>query len=245
MKIIYEPRGRAREYAPLSCNLYSGCEHGCRYCYAPAVSRKSRDEFAADVKPRVDILRKLEADLCECVDRASIMPPVLLCFMCDAYTPSEARFGVTREAIRAMKGAGLTVEVLTKNGPLAARDFDLLTPQDAHAATLTFLDDDASRKWEPGAALPSDRIEALKLAKRHGIRTWVSLEPVIDPVQTLEIIKRTHSFVDKFKVGKVNHMDISVDWRRFGLEVKCLLDDLGCDHYIKRDLLAFMGKGET
>ena len=93
--------------------------------------------------------------------------------------------------------------------------------------------------------MPSDRIEALKLAKRHGIRTWVSLEPVIDPVQTLEIIKRTHSFVDKFKVGKVNHMDISVDWRRFGLEVKCLLDDLGCDHYIKRDLLAFMGKGET
>ena len=34
MNVIYEPKGRAREYSELACNLYRGCTHGCRYCYA-------------------------------------------------------------------------------------------------------------------------------------------------------------------------------------------------------------------
>ena len=29
--IIYEPKGRAREYAPLACNLAVGCVHRCVY----------------------------------------------------------------------------------------------------------------------------------------------------------------------------------------------------------------------
>ena len=31
MSIIYEPRGKAREYSELAVNLYTGCSHGCRY----------------------------------------------------------------------------------------------------------------------------------------------------------------------------------------------------------------------
>src|SRR5215472_2137732 len=30
---IYPPRGQAGEYAPLACNPYRGCGHGCVYCY--------------------------------------------------------------------------------------------------------------------------------------------------------------------------------------------------------------------
>lgn len=240
MRIIYEPRGRAREYAPLSCNLYSGCEHGCEYCYAPAVARKTREEFRSNVAPRKNILELLKQDCIECAPVADSMPHVLLCFMCDPYTPAEENHEVTREAIRMMKSAGLTVEVLTKNGPLARRDFDLLTPKDAHAATLTFLSEKDSLAWEPNTALPDDRILALEEAKSMGLRTWVSLEPVIDPEQTLEIIRRTYKFVDKFKVGKINHIGISVDWAKFGFEVKALLEKLGCDYYLKKDLVAQM-----
>ena len=40
MGYIYEPKGRAREYGELALNLYSGCRHGCKYCYVPAVLRR-------------------------------------------------------------------------------------------------------------------------------------------------------------------------------------------------------------
>ena len=33
-KPIYEPSGRAREYGELAVNIYTGCNHGCSYCYA-------------------------------------------------------------------------------------------------------------------------------------------------------------------------------------------------------------------
>mgnify|MGYP001557876463 FL=1 len=32
MSLIYEPAGRAREYAALACNVYRGCDHACVYC---------------------------------------------------------------------------------------------------------------------------------------------------------------------------------------------------------------------
>ena len=48
MSIIYEPRGKAREYSELAANLYTGCSHGCRYCYCPAILRKKIDEWAAN-----------------------------------------------------------------------------------------------------------------------------------------------------------------------------------------------------
>ena len=44
MGIIYEPSGKAREYAQLAANLYEGCDHRCTYCFGPkALRKKSRN----------------------------------------------------------------------------------------------------------------------------------------------------------------------------------------------------------
>ena len=40
MKVIYEPKGRAKEYAELAVNLYNGCSHGCEYCYARKIANR-------------------------------------------------------------------------------------------------------------------------------------------------------------------------------------------------------------
>ena len=32
-KLIYQPKGKAREYSPWACNLYNGCTNNCTYCY--------------------------------------------------------------------------------------------------------------------------------------------------------------------------------------------------------------------
>lgn len=35
MNVIYEPKGRAKEYADLALNDYIGCENACVYCLHP------------------------------------------------------------------------------------------------------------------------------------------------------------------------------------------------------------------
>lgn len=239
MSVIYEPRGRAREYAPLAANLYSGCAHGCAYCYAPAALRRAREDFHRAVKVRENVLAGLAKDAKRMAGSGA---RVLLSFTTDPYQPAETELGITRQAMGILHENGLLVEVLTKGGTRAARDFDLLGDGDAFASTLTFVDAGQSREWEPNAASPEDRIAAIKAAHAMGITTWVSLEPVIDPEQSLELIRQTYKHVDLFKVGTLNHhpMAKTVDWARFGRAAETLLRALGKDYYIKDDLRAHM-----
>lgn len=239
-KIIYEPAGKAKEYSPLAANLYSGCSHGCKYCYVPKFCKKNQEEFHQEVKPRKDILRLIEID--SLIMKNQQIQPVLLCFTCDPYQPEEEKLMVTRRVLKIFKRYGVPFQVLTKGGMLAERDFDLYTEKDLFATSLTLLDEKDSLEWEPGARLPQERIETIKIANKAGIKTWVSLEPVIDPYQTLEIIRLTHSFVDKFKVGKLNHHahQKNIDWKKFALQAIELLEKLGKDYYIKIDLAEYL-----
>ena len=241
MGVIYEPTGRAREYAALAANLYAGCEHGCQYCYAPEALRRNRQEFHERVYPRNNVLKQLELD----AKRIGGQPTyrVLLSFSTDPYQPCDEAHQLTRSAIRILHDNGIRVQILTKGGIRAIRDFDLLTDQDAFASTLTFTDEADSRRWEPQAALPADRYKALQEAHSHGIPTWVSLEPVVSVEQTLQIILDTHRYVDLYKVGMLNHHQLtrSIDWSVFhGLAVE-LLNRLGKQYYVKRDLCEHAG----
>ena len=239
MPIIYEPKGKAREYSPLACNLYSGCEHGCIYCYAPDILYKNKIEFC-QAKPRNNILRLLEKDCIKWQDPKEI---VLLCFTCDPYQPIETEYRLTQKAIYMLNMYDFPVQILTKGGLRAVKDFELLAknPKNAFSVTLTHDNLDISKQWEPGAAPPDERIESLKIAHNMGIKTWVSFEPVIDPEAVYRLIDITHAFVDLYKVGKMNYHPISktIDWRTFRIKVESLLTSLNKDFYIKKDLMKY------
>ena len=237
-RLIYEPKGRANEYNPLALNLYQGCKHGCIYCYAPKALFKTREDFK-EANPRRNIIPALTLEAA----RLSLpwnKPdcPILLCFTCDPYQPGEAYYEITRQAIEILKAYGLNVKILTKGGQLAQRDFDLLGEDDWFGVTLTCDNPADSVKWEPLAALPGQRIENLKAAKAKGLKTWVSLEPVLYPEQTLNLIDITHQFVDEFKVGVLNYHSRAkeIDWGDFGRRVVAKLDSLACHYYLKADL---------
>lgn len=242
-QLIYEPAGRAREYAALALNVYRGCDHACAYCYASAATRRSRERFIHPETRGPDFLRKLERE----AQARQPSDPILLCFTTDPYCALDERLGLTRQTIKILHAAGHAVHILTKGGSRALRDIDLLGPNDAFATTLTLLDDDASLRWEPGAALPSDRIATIREYHGAGIPTWVSLEPVLDPAIVLEIIRRTHKFVDLFKVGRWNyHADAKlIDWAKFARDAITLLESLGKRYYIKRDLACFLPEGHA
>ena len=95
------------------------------------------------------------------------------------------------------------------------------------------------RFGEPGAATIEDRVTAIDDAHSRGIKTWVSLEPVIDPGQALQLIRQLHPIVDHWKIGKINYnkeIENKVDWLEFRSKVLNLLHSLGADYYIKNSL---------
>lgn len=237
-QLIYEPAGRAREYAALACNIYRGCDHACEYCYAPAATRRKMESFCQPEPRNGDFLTKLEREA------RSMKPtePILLCFTCDPYQSLDERLGLTRRVIQILHDGGHAVHILTKGGSRALRDADLLSKRDAFATTLTLLDDEASLQWEPGAALPSDRIATIREFHRLGVPTWVSLEPVLDTAVALKIIQRTHEFVDLYKVGRLNYHPSAktMDWEKFAHDATGLLDRLRKRYYVKRDLACFL-----
>ena len=240
---IYAPAGQAGEYAPLACNPYRGCGHACAYCYVPRVLKITRAEFDAGAVPRPNFLASLERDARK-YKEARLTGQVMLSFTSDPYHPGDTT--LTREALKTLRQHGLGFCTLTKGGTRALRDIDLFRRgRDAFASTLTSLDDDFSRKWESGAALPADRLDALREFHHCGIYTWVSLEPTIDCDSSLAIVEATHEFVDLYKVGRVNYLPITktTDWEDYTHRMVLLLNRLGKAHYIKHDLQPFLPAG--
>jgi len=207
MKIVYEPRGAAREYAALALNIYKGCTHGCVYCYNNG--RHSRKGyFYEDARPKKDVLKNLESDCKFLVKKyGTNCPEILLTFLGDAYQPAEAALGLTRQAIAILIKYNLRFTILTKSA-LIVRDLDLLAPHNGFRAGFSFttVDPVQARAWEPGAGVIGDRIGALMIFYKIEVPTWVSLEPVMDVDSTIEAIKKLHSFVDFFHVGALNHV---------------------------------------
>lgn len=241
MNVVYEPKGRAREYSELACNLYRGCTHGCCYCYAPACMRTTGEKWHATAEPRQKVIELFEKDAWKLRGDPR---RILFCFLSDPYQPLERTEHLTRQALEIVYKYGLKSQILTKGcADLVRDDMELMKKTDAHlGVTLSFVDDEERRQWEPNASSVSDRLATLKSAHEAGIFTWVSLEPVIDPVQALDLIRKAHKYVQFWKVGKLNHMkeyERTVDWRKFLYDVQALLTKCGAKYYIKNDLRAF------
>jgi len=237
-KPIYEPKGRANEYGSLACNIYSGCNHGCFYCYAPNVVKKTREAFA-QVSNRPLIVESVKRQ----IEREKITGQLIhLCFTCDPY-PAEFDTTPTREVIKAIKEAGNNVQILTKGGKRALRDFDLLDGGDMFGVTITNSGEGPDEN-EPNAAPPAERFKTLIDAKWAGIGTWVSFEPVIYPDFVFDALIDGRG-VDLFRIGKMNYHASDISWAEFGARCETICKEHGRNYYIKEDLQNEMRKGSA
>lgn len=235
MPLIYEPKGKAREYSPLALNIYSGgCDHACRYCYCADMGRAFGREWTPVPVPR---------DLSGLArEAAKASRQILMCFVGDPYCAADVQHGKTREALTVLRASGCTVAILTKGGTRCLRDLDLFRDWPGGrvkvGATLTFAQASKSREWEPGAAHPAERVEALRQLHDAGVKTWASIEPVIESEESLGIIWASLPYVDGYKVGRWNH-DVranAIDWPAFGKAAVDMIRAAGKRLYVKVDL---------
>ena len=240
MKPIYEPKGKAKEYGDYAINIYTGCPHRCYYCFAPNVLHKHREQFHSCVEPRKDIVEEVQKQ----IEREGITGKLIhLCFTCDPY-PKGCDSSATREIIKILKETGNHIQILTKNGGDALRDFDLLDENDWFGVTYAGYTDRSESfipKEEPGAETPFSRLMALRKAHDKGIKTWISMEPVLDEHSVLALL--VAPYIDLFKIGKLNYYPSNINWKRFGEKAEAYCKEKNLNYYIKDSLRAEMEKG--
>lgn len=257
-QLIYTPSGRAGEYANhgYAANLYNGCTNGCKYCFGPAIMRRSRAAFNAQVVPAPDVLARLEYDLTKRKGIPHPLPePLFLCFACDPIPCHRGLIDeITKPAIDIVHSSGNAVRLLTKGSALDV--VRRLKEGDEYWATLTLCDGDDLAAWEPFAAPTHARLMGLHDAYRLGITTAASFEPVIHPSQTLHLIESASEYLSYCKIGKFNHgaqtdwpspewkaRVEAIDWHDFANKAARLCDKLGLHRYIKADLRPYLEAG--
>jgi len=239
MQTIYQPQGRAAEYAHLAVNLMTGCPFRCAYCFCPGALHVTRERFHAQGGPRPGIIEALAK---AAPKYAGTKKRVLLSFIGDVYCPEAVASGVTRRALQILREHDIPFTVLTKNGPGATMDFYLYRPGvDELAVTLTCDSYEMELRWEPHAPPWHERILALREAHERGIGTWASIEPVLDSLSSLRLIALAAPVCDLFKLGKLNHARSDIDWRSYGQQAIELCRQAGKAYYVKADLAAYLG----
>lgn len=108
-----------RRSAEYTANMYSGCSHGCVYCYAPSLIHDER-EWGTFVDVKVNADKVLDREL-----RDAQKQVVFLSSASDPYQPVEARYRITRRCVQVLINHDFPVIILTRS-PLVLRDIDLL-----------------------------------------------------------------------------------------------------------------------
>lgn len=245
MSAIYEPKGAAREYSPLAMNYINGCDHGCVYCYVPKIMKRFRSGYIHSdvyIKEETKLLKEVEAS---CRKYAESERQVFLSFLTDPYSSFNKKTKLTKRVLEILLKYKIPVSILSKGGVRILEDLDLIKEFGNNiqvGASLTFTNLNDSLKWEKGAAIPEERFEALEYLHSEGVKTWASMEPVIYPAQSLEIMELTTSYVDAYKIGKLNHFhkhEVKFDWGKFLVDAVGIMRKNKKPFYIKNDLAEF------
>jgi DNA repair photolyase len=172
-------------------NPYTGCSHGCRYCYADFIKRFQNipDNWGEFVFAKINCPELLKEEI-----EKNKPGHIWLSSVCDCYMPEEEKFKLTRRileiSVNSNKKDKFTFEILTKSA-LVRRDFDLLKKLNVELGmSINQLDEKIAKVIEPFASSPMERIETLKLAKQQGIKTFGFISPVLPGIADLEGVFR-------------------------------------------------------
>ena len=175
-----------------SLNPYRGCEHGCPYCYARPYHEYLGFSSGLDFETRIIVKENAAELLREELGSPRWKPEVLaMSSITDCYQPVENRLGITRQCLQVLAEFRNPVGIITKNH-LVTRDIDILAGMageslcSAHI-TMTTLDPELSRRLEPRASLPAQRLDAIAKLAHAGIPTGVVIAPVIPGLNDHEI----------------------------------------------------------
>ena len=205
-KALYTPKGAAYEYGRVGCNFYTGCPHGCLYCYLQrGVLKKQLGGIWVRLKKcfgsNAEALGVLGAEIK--VNRDYLQKTgVFMSFTTDPLIPET--IDMTISAMGMFVDNEIPVRLLTKNADfINNRRMELILRHDKEARkyvsfgfTLTGRDD-----MEPKASPNMKRVQTMGVLHSIGFKTFASLEPVIDWASTEKIFRLSLPTCDHYMLG--------------------------------------------
>lgn len=201
---------------PYVINPYTGCQHGCSYCYARFMKRFTghREPWGQFVDVKVNAPDLLKQEITK-----KKPGRVWVSGVCDPYQPLEAKYKLTRQCLEILAQNNWPVTVQTRSS-LVLRDIDILKEGRYFEVglSITTADDSIRTLFEPDAPTIMDRVRALDELHRAGIRTYVMIAPMLPGVEGLaEILAGKVDFVI---VDRMNYNYADWVYRKYGLDDK-------------------------
>lgn len=164
-------------------NIYRGCLHGCRYCYAMyshSYLASASAGFFDDIHIKTNIVDALEKQLRAPSWRQEV---INIGGVTDSYQPIEAKYQLIPAILRLLIKYRTPAIISTKS-TLILRDIELIDELSRVAAvnvaaTIISVDTDLIRRLEPRAAKPASRFAMLGELKKTQASIGVHLMPLI------------------------------------------------------------------
>lgn len=238
-KLIYQPKGKAREYSPWACNLYNGCSNKCEYCYnRHGVGAKLLGNDIPTLKTGATI-EQFKKELLKYKDQIiADGKGLFFSFVSDPFLDDTFELNMECANI-ALKEKVPCVFLSKRRVPVQMIPMFMKHVHKVKVGfTLTGFD-----HLEPGADTNEQRITEIKALSTRGISTWASIEPIIDPDKSLEMIEKAYGAgCREFKIGllsgKKNYTTEQI--RTFLRKIEPFMN--GCNVYLKDSIYEFLHK---
>ncbi|MCI9292839.1 MAG: radical SAM protein [Erysipelotrichaceae bacterium] len=179
-------------------NIYRGCEHGCRYCYAYYSQRYlSHQDFTKDIYVKEHIADALARQLSSLRWTKQL---INIGSVCDSYQPIEETYQIMRDILKVLITYQTPCIISTKSD-LILRDLDLIRALSKVtlvniASTITTMDEKKAAILEPHAVSPKRRAEMLKIIKQEsdaftGMHVMPMMPYLTDDNETFDHLLKT------------------------------------------------------
>lgn len=204
--VIKVPKGAAREYAPRSISIYKRCVNGCIYCYLDRGRSHNTlgcgtPELKKCFKDEDDAFRKFQRELLKQREELIALGGIFFSFITDPCLPET--IGITTRCTDFACENKVPVTILTK-----MTDWVLREPLDEfpfvegrHGLLCVGFTLTGHDEMEPKASPNAKRIEAMRALHKFGIKTFASIEPIIDFKASADMVEQTLGCCDLYKIG--------------------------------------------
>lgn len=208
-KAIYKPKGAAKEYGLWACNLYNGCSNKCDYCYnrhcpqsvtlgGDKVTLKKSLSLPEGRTQHDNIMHAygiFRSEFNKHKDEIIRDGGLFFSFVSDPMLDETYELSILCAGYAVDHGCVVTM--LTKcTYPVEYFKNEVHRDMYRLGFTLTGMDSMEHGKYGTG-----DRIDNMLRLNVAGIKTWASIEPVIDFDCALDAIARSSDYCNFYKIG--------------------------------------------